>query len=262
MSGFELPNTASRTTLLKLVTKAIQEWDLIEDGDRILIACSGGKDSTSLAYALSAVRQAIGKQYDLEAIHISSDFCSCCKKATLASHLESWGIPFKDIYVPIIGRLKPGRKMNCYWCSTQRRTELLRYAGEQGFNKIALGHHMDDIVETFFMNMMLKGELSTMPVKLEYRKYPIAIIRPLAYLEERQIITFATDADIIKTSCTCPFGLNSERKAIRARIQELTRGSKDSKCRILTALSSGQTNLLVEKNRLEQMPSGNGAVQE
>jgi len=108
--------------------------------------------------------------------------------------------------------------MNCYWCSTQRRTELLRYAMEKGFNKIALGHHLDDIVETFFMNLTAKGKIETMPVKLVYRKYPVALIRPLALLEERQVIAAADSLGLLKAACTCPYGLNSGRRVMREKI--------------------------------------------
>jgi tRNA 2-thiocytidine biosynthesis protein TtcA len=200
-----------------------------------------------MAYALSAVRQATGKSYELGAVHISTDFCACCKKTALAARLEEWGVPFDDIYVPVIGRLKEGRKMNCYWCSTQRRTELLRYAAEHGYNKIALGHHLDDIVETYFMNLLAKGTMLAMPIRLEYRKYPVALIRPLALLEEKQIIAFAADAGILKAACTCPYGKNSERKTMRAKIAALTDDSGDAKRRVLAALSSGPKDLLVEK---------------
>jgi tRNA 2-thiocytidine biosynthesis protein TtcA len=236
----------SRTKLLKMVAKAARDWNLIEDGDRILIAVSGGKDSTSLAYALAAARQMIGKTYELEALHISSDFCACCKKSALSERLSSWGIPFNDLFVPVIGRLKPGREMNCYWCSTQRRTELLKYACEKGFNKIALGHHMDDIVETFFMNMMDKGELRSMPVRLAYKKYPVSIIRPLAWLEEREIVDFADAEGILKAACTCPYGKNSARKTMRARIKEFTGASGTTKRRIMQAMASGERSLLEE----------------
>jgi tRNA 2-thiocytidine biosynthesis protein TtcA len=110
----------------KLTAKAVYERNLIEEGDRILIAVSGGKDSTTLAWALAELKNVLKKNYDLAALHISSDFCSCCKKAVLSKKLEEWNIPFTDLFVPVIGRLKEGRKMNCYWCSTQRRTELLK----------------------------------------------------------------------------------------------------------------------------------------
>ena len=137
--------------------------------------------------------------------------------------------------------------MNCYWCSTQRRTELLRYALEKGFNKIALGHHLDDIIETFFMNMTGKGVLSVMPMYLSYRKYPLRLIRPLGYLEEAQIIAFAEEQGLMETVCTCPYGINSGRREIRDRVAVFTGNSGAVKRRILAALSSGAEDLLAEE---------------
>ena len=220
----------------KLCTKAILEYGLIAEGDRILIAASGGKDSTVMAWALSQLKKSLKKNYDLAALHISTDFCACCKKSELAEKLASWDIPFTDLPVPVIGRLKPGRKMNCYWCSTQRRTELLKYAVENNFNKIALGHHLDDIIETFFMNLCAKGMLSAMPAKLIYRKFPVTLIRPLAYLEETQIIACAAEQDILKASCTCPYGANSKRLDMRKKIAVFTDNSGAVKRRILKAV--------------------------
>jgi tRNA 2-thiocytidine biosynthesis protein TtcA len=154
----------------KLVVKTVCERSLVNEGDRILIAVSGGKDSSVLSWVLSAIKPALKINYELAGLHISTDFCACCKKTVLCKKLEEWGIPFTDLFVPVIGRLKEGEKMNCYWCSTQRRTELLKFAVENGFNKIALGHHLDDIIETFFMNLCAKGALLAMPIQLKYRK--------------------------------------------------------------------------------------------
>ncbi|MDR2842021.1 MAG: tRNA 2-thiocytidine biosynthesis protein TtcA [Spirochaetaceae bacterium] len=220
----------------KLTIKAVLEKKLIEDGDRVLIAVSGGKDSSVLAMMLNAIKPAIKKDYTLSALHISSDFCSCCKKASLKESLQSWNIPFNDLFVPIIGRLKDGKKMNCYWCSTQRRTEIIRYAIENNFNKIALGHHLDDIIETFFMNITASGTLSAMPVSLKYDKYPITLIRPLCFLEERQIISCAQENGILKAACTCPYGVNSKRRDVRSRIAVFTGNSGAVKRRILKAI--------------------------
>jgi tRNA 2-thiocytidine biosynthesis protein TtcA len=225
----------------KLTARAILEQKLIEDGDRILIAASGGKDSTVLAWALSSLKSGLKISYDLAALHISSDFCACCKKSVLSQKLEGWDIPFTDLFVPVIGRLKPGEKMNCYWCSTQRRTELLKYAVENGFNKIALGHHLDDIIETFFMNLCAKGEPASMPVKLVYRKYPVTLIRPLAFLEERQIIDCAAEKEILKAACTCPYGAHSKRLDMREKIAAFTGNSGAVKRRILQAAMSCET---------------------
>jgi tRNA 2-thiocytidine biosynthesis protein TtcA len=246
LSGRGLRGASPEAVLIKLVTKAVRDRGLIADGDRVLVAVSGGKDSSSLAYALAAARRAIKKDYVLQAVHISTDFCACCKKAALAAKLETWGLPFDDVFVPVVGRLKEGRKMNCYWCSTQRRTELLRYAAAGNYNKIALGHHLDDILETFLMNLLDRGDLATMPIRLDYRKYPVSLIRPLAYLEERQIIEFAKAAGILKAACTCPYGVNSQRRTMRAKLAALTGGSGAAKRRMLQALSSPGRDLLAE----------------
>ena len=223
----------------KLVIKTILDRSLISEGDRILIAVSGGKDSSVLSWVLSQIRPALKSNYELAGLHISTDFCACCKKSVLCKRLEEWGIPFTDIFVPVIGRLKEGEKMNCYWCSTQRRAELLKYAVENGYNKIALGHHLDDIIETFFMNLCSKGTLLSMPVSMKYRKYPLTLIRPLALLEENQIIACAQEQGILKNTCTCPYGQNSKRKDIRSRIADFVGKGDDAgqvKRRILKAL--------------------------
>jgi tRNA 2-thiocytidine biosynthesis protein TtcA len=226
--------------------RSVLDRSLICEGDRILIAVSGGKDSSVLAWALSEIRPALKINYELSGLHISTDFCACCKKSVLSQRLEEWGIPFTDLFVPVIGRLKEGRKMNCYWCSTQRRTELIKYAIENGFNKIALGHHLDDIIETFFMNLCSKGTLLTMPVKLKYRKFPVTLIRPLALLEEKQIISCAAEQNIIKNACTCPYGQNSNRRDIRKKIADFIENNGDAKRRILKALGEGKIDYLDE----------------
>ncbi|MDR1986558.1 MAG: tRNA 2-thiocytidine biosynthesis TtcA family protein [Treponema sp.] len=249
MSNRCFRRTAAGRVVQKLLIKAIRERNLIRTGDRILIAVSGGKDSTVLAWALEQVRPALKTDYELAALHISSDFCGCCKKSVLSQKLEAWGIPFTDLFVPIIGRLKPGEKMNCYWCSTQRRTELLRYALAHKFNQIALGHHLDDIIETFFMNMTAKGELSAMPMALSYRKYPVRLIRPLGYVEEQQIAACAAEQDILKAACTCPYGIHSQRRDIRKGIAQFTGNSSAVKRRIFKALS----DLLVQGEPLDRV---------
>jgi tRNA 2-thiocytidine biosynthesis protein TtcA len=244
--------TGAGEIVKKLVVKTVMERSLINEGDKVLIAVSGGKDSSVLAWALSNIRPALKFNYELAGLHISTDFCACCKKAVLCQRLEEWGVPFTDLFVPVIGRLKEGEKMNCYWCSTQRRTELLKYAVENKFNKIALGHHLDDIVETFFMNLLSKGILLAMPVILKYKKYPVTLIRPLALLEETQIIECASNLNILKNACTCPYGQNSKRRDIRARVADFVKGDKEAepgeiKRRIFKALAEGDRDFLSEE---------------
>jgi len=247
MAGRFFRKTSAGEIVKKLVVKIVMERSLICEGDRILVAVSGGKDSSVLAWALSSIRPALKINYEIAALHISTDFCACCKKSVLGQRLEEWGIPFTDLFVPVLGRLKEGEKMNCYWCSTQRRTELLKHAVENNFNKIALGHHLDDIIETFFMNLCSKGTMLAMPVLLKYRKYPVSLIRPLALIEEKQVIACAEEQNILKNACTCPYGQNSKRKDMRDRIADFAgKDSSDIKRRILKALGTGSVDYLTE----------------
>jgi tRNA 2-thiocytidine biosynthesis protein TtcA len=222
--------------LLARAYRTIDEYGMIEPGDRVLVAVSGGKDSTALAWALSKLRRSMGFEYSVSAIHISTDFCACCKKGWLSGLLDEWEVPFEDAYVPVIGRLKEGRKMNCFWCSTQRRNELIARAINGGFSKIALGHHMDDILSTFLMNLTEKGRLSPMAARLDYDKYPVSIIRPFARVEEREIVEFAESMGFRSAACTCPYGKSSSRKDARASLEALTGGSAAVKRRVYEAL--------------------------
>ncbi len=218
----------------KLVTKAVLERDLIQDGDRVLLALSGGKDSSALAWALSAWRPAFKRKFDLRAVHIASEFSPPLPQELLAA-LEEWGIKPISIEIPILGRLKDGKKMNCYWCSTQRRTELIKYAMENGYTSLALGHHMDDILETFLMNLCESGSLQTMPASMQYDKYPLRLIRPLVYVEERQIVDFIESMNLGASTCSCGYGEKSKRILARKRLQALSGGSSAVKRRILSA---------------------------
>jgi len=129
----------------------------------------------------------------------------------------------------------------------QRRAELLKYAVENGFNKIALGHHLDDIIETFFMNLCSKGTMLAMPVYIKYRKFPVSLIRPLALIEEKQIISCAAQQNILKNTCTCPYGQNSNRRNIREKIASFTEDNGEIKRRILKALRNGKIDYLTDE---------------
>ncbi len=238
----------------KLVAKAIFDYDMIQNGDRILVAASGGKDSTTLVYDLASKQKHFSKQFEIEAIHIASDFCSCCKTAHLEDTFRAWEVTHHIVPVPVLKRLKPGKTMNCYWCSTQRRTELIKFALEKGFSKIALGHHLDDVIETFFMNMLQKSELSTMLPVMRYRKFPVTIIRPLALVEERHIIEFARQKGFESIVCTCPYGENSKRKDVRKRISRLTGDNSHLKRNIFNSMSNVRFEYLLEQRTQEEKP--------
>ena len=224
--------------LFSLIDKAIFEYKMIEDGDKILIGASGGKDSTALIeyFANRAKRRNVN--FTFTAIHIETDFEACTMSPKLRNQLSSWGVELKNLFVDVQNRLKEGHKMSCYWCSQQRRNELLHYAVENGYTKLALGHHLDDILETLLMNMLTKAELSTMPPRLNYEKYPVSIIRPLCYADVALIKEHAKEAGYISTTCTCTYQDNSGRKEARSRLEALTKGDVKAKEKLFSSLKN------------------------
>ena len=225
--------------LSSLIDKACFDYNLIEKGDRILIGASGGKDSTALIeyFAQRSKRPDCGFEY--KALNIQSDFAAPFPQGILKK-FEEWGVSFESINVNILERVKAGQKMSCWWCSTQRRTELLNYAIANGYNKIALGHHMDDILETLLMNMLNKGEMAAMPPLLKYDKFPVSVVRPLCYVSEERLIEHAKEEGYAGFTCTCNFQDNSDRKEARRKLEELTEGSQAKKERLFASLRNIQ----------------------
>lgn len=235
---------SKQVKLSSLIDKAIFDYDLIQKNDRILIGASGGKDSTALIQYFASRAKRPDCNFEYLALNIQSDFAPPFP-AQIIELFNQWNVPFKTIKVDVLGRLKENHKMNCWWCSTQRRTELLNYAMVNGFNKIALGHHMDDILETFVMNMLNKGELSTMIPNLKYQNYPVSVIRPLCYCSEKRIIEHGQKEGFCGFTCTCNFQENSQRKAARLKIQQLTDSDEQIKERMFKALKNVQKDYLL-----------------
>ena len=212
--------------LFRLIDKAVFDYNMIEDGDRLLIGASGGKDSTALVHYHISTEITAKLNPDLEKM-----FCS-------------WGVDCGNLEVNVLGRLKENRRMNCWWCSTQRRTELLDYAIKNGFTKLVLGHHLDDILETLLMNMLNKSELSTMPPRLSYKNYPLTVIRPLCYADVNQIVQHGKDFGYINTTCTCSYQDNSGRKDARERLEKLTGGDLQKKQHLFASLKNIKSEYL------------------
>lgn len=230
----------SNPKLFRLIDHAVERYSMIEEGDRILIGASGGKDSTALVeyFAHRMMRRSRGgTRFESAALHVSTEIGSPIHPS-LVDAFARWKVPLHIVPVSVLGRLKPGKRMNCWWCSTQRRTELNDFAIREGYNKIALGHHLDDILETLLMNALTKAELSTMPPRLTYDKYPVTIIRPLCLADIPHIVRHAEAAGYISATCTCDYQDNSGRKEARGKLDALTGGSYDEKRKLFDALSN------------------------
>jgi tRNA 2-thiocytidine biosynthesis protein TtcA len=219
------------------ISRALLEYEMLAPGDKVLVAVSGGKDSMTLLYHLLEKSGSFPVDFTVGAVHIQTDFCNCGKKSGMETMINDWGAPYIEVKVPVIARLQPGKKMNCYWCSTQRRMELMKHASENGYTKIALGHHQDDILETFFMNMAYKSELSTMMPVLKYDKFPHTVIRPLALVKEREIVEFAEEKKISNLMCTCPYGTRSKRRDMKKVLEFIAEGGDYMRDNIYRAMS-------------------------
>lgn len=195
------------------------DYNMLSDGDKIAVAVSGGKDSLTLLKVLNDRKKFVPIKYELLAMHIDLGY-----PRSLAVRLRKY---FKQIgvkyHIEKVGVLKkaPKKDINCFWCSFNRRKALFEAADRLGFNKIALGHHKDDIVETILLNLFFQGEISAMSPRQELFKGKIILIRPLAYVEEKMISRFIKDAKIPKQDCTCPKSIISNRSKMGRIIRDL-----------------------------------------
>lgn len=223
--------------LSKKVGRAISDYNMIQDKDRILVAVSGGKDSLTLLKILANRLKFVPISYKLIAVHIASDFhCKeCANRKKLEEYFSKNNIDhiIKKIY--IVKNSK--KKIDCFWCSWNRRKALFNLAKENSCNKIAFGHHKDDIAQTMLLNLFFNGEISTMPPKLSMFGGEFHIIRPLAYIEEKYISQFIKTQDFPINSCKCPNGIMSSRQLMKKIIEEVEKVNPKTKTNIVKSLT-------------------------
>jgi tRNA 2-thiocytidine biosynthesis protein TtcA len=220
------------------LAKAVMDYKMIANGDKVLVAVSGGKDSLVLLEALSAFKNFKLVDFDIEAIHINvKDVSYEVNRDFLFSFAESLGVKMNivDIETDLENRDK---KSPCFVCSWHRRKTLFTFANENGFKRLALGHHMDDAVETLLINMTYHANISSMPGKLQMFKGELDLIRPLILLTNKDTTEFSNIRQYPKLKAECPFEDKTRRTTARRLIKELEAINKDAKRNIFKSLSN------------------------
>lgn len=239
----------------KQTGQAIGDFNLIEAGDRIAVGVSGGKDSYSLLHIMESLRKRSPVKYELVAVNVDSGFPGY-RKEVVEAHLREHGFTYRmeptDCYRIIEEKRRLGSSY-CSFCARLRRGVLYSVAERLGCNKIALGHHLDDFIETLLLNQFYVGTLAAMSPKLLADNGRQTVIRPFVYVEEKDIIEFTRASGFPVICCACPVCgvVDQKRKRMKRLIAELARENPHLKRSMLGALGNVHPRHLLDK-RLKQ----------
>lgn len=224
--------------IMRRFRKAIKEFSLIEDGDSILIGLSGGKDSLCLLELLGRQMRISRPAIKVHAVHIRM---SNIHYESDTRYLEGFAAAY-DVPLHVVetgfDMASDNRKSPCFLCSWNRRKQMFMKAQELGCNKIALGHHMDDIIHTALMNQIFQGHFSTMPARLRMRKMPITIIRPLCMENESDIRELAAARGYHKQKKLCPYETGSHRSDVAQLFAGIEKMAPEARFSLWNALAA------------------------
>ncbi|WP_119344144.1 tRNA 2-thiocytidine(32) synthetase TtcA [Facilibium subflavum] len=235
--------------LLKKVGSAIEEYQMIEDGDKVMVCLSGGKDSYCLLELLCILQKKAPIDFDIIAVNLDQKQPGF-PQDVLPNYLQSKQIPYhiieRDTY-SVVKRVIPEGKTTCGLCSRMRRGILYDFAHENGVTKIALGHHKDDIIETFFLNLFHNGQLKAMPAKLKSDDERNIVIRPLAYVDECETKAYAEKMNFPIIPCNlCGTQENLQRKKVKQFLKDMESSFPGRKESIFSALKNVAPSQLLD----------------
>ncbi len=237
--------------LLHYTGKAIADFNMIQRGDRVMVCLSGGKDSFTMLTILEQLRRRSGNKFEVFSFTLDQaqpGWDDSALKNWLAERKIPNEILTRDTY-SIVKEKIPEGKTYCSLCSRLRRGIIYRYAEEQGYNKIALGHHRDDMIRTLMMSILYNGDLRSMPPKLLSDNKKHIVIRPLCYVQEKDIISFANEQNFPIIPCTlCGSQENLMRKKVTRLIDQLAEENPKVPSNMLHALQSIKPSQLMDQN--------------
>ncbi len=244
--------------LAKQVTKAITEYGLIENGDRVMVGLSGGKDSWALLQILDVLRRRAPIDFSLVAVNVDSGYKDY-KHDVLATTCRERGWELRIEHTTIgevMDDILDAGDTPCSLCARLRRGVLYRIADEVGATKIALGHHLDDVIETLLLNAFFAGALKAMPARLVSDDGRHTVIRPLVYVQEAEASAYAKESALPVIGCCCPAcgDLSLQRQRVKRLIMDLEREHPHVKASMMKALTNVMPRHLLDR-RLAAAPA-------
>ncbi len=233
MAPSSLPSKYNRK-----IGRAMGDYRMLDDGDRVLVAVSGGVDSLVAAWVLHTWRAKAPIDYLLEAVYVDNGFWTpehggLPPAQRIAAQLERFGLSSTAV-----GGWSVKGERTCFLCSRNRRSQLFELARQKGFNKIALGHHKDDLIETFMINALYSGNVSTMVPRQDLFDGRLSLIRVLAYLDKKEIIEISKLVDLEPVDSYCPIGEDSRRETVRSLLEHICTHIPDARNSIFSALGN------------------------
>ena len=245
-----IPDILSRQ-VNRRIGKAMHDYAMLSDGDRVLVAVSGGVDSMVLAWLLAMWRAKAPIDYSVHAVNVDAghwrpELNTVRPAETIAAQMAQFNIEFS-----VVKGEPPGdERLGCFSCARQRRKQLFELAREGGYTKIALGHHKDDLVETLFLNMLYSGNISTMVPRQDLFDGRLALIRPLAYLEKDEVRLIARRVGIRTVESLCPMAGDTRRETVRKMLDSVYREVPGAKSSIFASLANIRHDYILKRESL------------
>lgn len=238
--------------VLSYVRRGVDDYNMIEEGDRIAVGVSAGKDSLTLLCAMADLRRFYPKKFELCAVTVDMGFDGT-DFSPIKALCDELGVEYHIVPTQISKVIFDVRKEKnpCSLCAKMRRGALYGYAKDIGFNKVALGHHFDDVVETFMLNLFYEGRLGCFQPVTYLSNTGITLIRPMIYMPEKDVRYFASKSDLPVVKSPCPADGNTEREEMKKLLASLERENKGLRYRIFGAIQRGEIDGFREIGKMQ-----------